>query len=185
MDENYTRVHNQVLEALYMSKFPGSYFAIILYILRKTYGWNKPSDRLSISKMARETGYARRWVVMIISDLEKMCVLDVTRSRNGVPHEMQLRPPEDWDKPVIYTAHVKHTAHVNCTSQEPVNCTSQEGVNCTSQEPVNCTSHTKYNIKDTIKEKERKGSAPSFSQDEDDEGEDPAEMLRRLRSGNL
>ena len=185
MDENYTRVHNKILEALYESRFPGSHMAVILYILRKTYGWNKPSDRISISKMARETGYTRRWLVMIISDLEKMCVLEVTRNRNGIPHEMQLRPPEDWDKPVNCTSHEKCTTHVNSTTQEPVNCTSQEGVNSTTQVPVNCTSHTKYIYKDNLKEKEIKGSAPSSSEDDDDDWEDPMELLRRLRDGDL
>lgn len=182
MDDTYTKVHNSILEALYASRYSGTQMAVILYVLRKTYGWNKPSDRISITKMAKETGYTRRCVVNVVCDLEKMGVLNVLRSRNGVPHEMQLNPIDYWDKPVNSGSHVNSDAHVNSDSHQPVNGDSQGGVNSGSQVPVNGDSHTKEIYKDTFKEKLRKGSAlPQGNADDDDDGEDPLEALKKWK----
>ena len=135
--DNYTKFPNDILDALIAYHLSGSYVAVVLYIVRKVNGWGKPSDAISVSKMAKQLGYSRRWIIGVVSDLEKMSILSVERNGSGRLSEMRVNDPEKWSKPV----------------------------NCTSQEPVNCTSHTKERkiIKDTIQKKEP--SAP-FSDDE-------------------
>ena len=93
----------------------------------------------------------------MVDDLEKLCVLEVERGKNGLPHEMRVRKPEDWDRPV----------------------------NSTTQVPVNSTSHTKEIYKDNIKEsiKERP-SASSFEEEgDDDDGMTYEEYIARKKAG--
>ena len=81
--DNYTKFPNDILNALISSRLSALRFAIILYIVRKTNGWSKPSDAISVSKMAKEIGYSRRKVVGAVSDLEKMGILSVERNGSG------------------------------------------------------------------------------------------------------
>ena len=162
--DNYTKFPNDILDALIAYHLSGSYVAVVLYIVRKVNGWGKPSDAISVSKMAKQLGYSRRWIIGVVSDLEKMSILSVERNGSGRLSEMRVNDPEKWSKPVNCTSHVNRTSQ-GTVLHRGVNSTSHLPVNCTSQEPVNCTSHTKERkiIKDTIQKKEP--SAP-FSDDE-------------------
>lgn len=160
--DNYTKFPNNILEGIIQNRFSATQVTVIVYVVRKVNGWGKPSDAISISKIAKESGYSRRAIMNAVSDLEKKGVLKIERAGLGRLSEMRINEPTMWDKPV------NPASHVNCTSQgmplhTPVNSTSHIPVNCTSQEPVNSASHTKERkiIKDTIQKKEP--SAQNFS----------------------
>lgn len=165
---NYTKFPNDILDAVIRHHFTASQMVVILYVIRKVNGWNKKSDAISINKMAKDTGYSRRWITDVVFDLEGLGVLEITHNGNGRLSEMKIANPKKWHKPV------------NCTSQgtvlhRGVNSTSQVDVNCTSQVPENCTSHTKERKerKDTKQKKEPSGFIPDntdISQEELEEG---------------
>ena len=132
--DNYTKFPNDILDAAIRQHFTASQLVVIMYVVRKVNGWNKKSDAISINKMAKDTGYSRRWITDVVFDLEQMGILHVKHNGNGKLCEMRIENPSRWNK------------HVNCTSQgtvlhRGVNPTSHVDVNCTSQVPVNCTSH--------------------------------------------
>lgn len=166
--DNYTKFPNDILDAVIRHHFTASQMVVILYVIRKVNGWNKKSDAISINKMAKDTGYSRRWITDVVFDLEGLGVLEITHNGNGRLSEMKIANPKKWRKPV------------NCTSQgtvlhRGVNSTSQVDVNSTSQVPENCTSHTKERKerKDTKQKKEPFGFIPNntdISQEELDEG---------------
>ena len=110
--DNYTRIPNEILEALYTYNLPPLYIKIALYVLRKTHGWGKPSDKISISKMARDMFKTRPRVSNAIRDMEASGILYVERVTNGKPPEMQVRNPKEWDKPVLLVEHVPLGEHV-------------------------------------------------------------------------
>ena len=74
MDKDcFTKFPNSILEAIISGGFHGMQTAVLLYIIRKTYGWGKASDTISVSKMAAETGYnsisphGREWIEIWIT----------------------------------------------------------------------------------------------------------------------
>jgi len=56
MEKNYTKIPNEILEALAKTKLSNYEFRYIWVLLRKTYGWNKLSDYISPSQFVKETG---------------------------------------------------------------------------------------------------------------------------------
>lgn len=153
--DNYTQFPNDILEAMIERRFSAIQLTAIMYIVRKVNGWGKPCDTISVSKLAKDSGYTRRAMVGAVNDLEKMGVLSIERQGSGRLSEMAVQDPKYWDKPVNGTSHVNHGS-LGTTVHTPVNGTSHLPVNGTSQEPVNHSSHTKERkiSKDTSQKKE-------------------------------
>ena len=76
MTDNFTKVPNAILEALIRHRLTGAQYTILLYVIRKTRGWGKTSDKISVSMIARESGYSRREIINSVRDLEKKKVID-------------------------------------------------------------------------------------------------------------
>ncbi|MCV5230943.1 replication protein, partial [Escherichia coli] len=50
LDDGYARLSNMLLEAYSGADLTKRQFKVLLAILRKTYGWNKPMDRITDSQ---------------------------------------------------------------------------------------------------------------------------------------
>jgi phage replication O-like protein O len=72
---DYARVHNAILEALASARLSGAEFRCVLFLLRKTYGWNKKDDRLSLSQWADGTKTKRQNVHTILRELERKKII--------------------------------------------------------------------------------------------------------------
>lgn len=55
LDDGYSRLSNTLLEAYSGADLTKRQFKVLLAILRKTYGWNKPMDRISDSQLSEIT----------------------------------------------------------------------------------------------------------------------------------
>lgn len=176
MDKSFTKFPNKVLEAMYCRRFSPAQISALLYISRHTYGWSRDSDRISVKRMAEETGYTRRGMMKAVSTLEADGVLSIYKEGAGRISRMQINDPVNWGKPVNASTHVNTGTHVNASTQGGVNTGSQGGVNASTQVPVNAGSHTieKKIIKENIKERP---PAPSSSR----ETIDYDEAIRMLR----
>lgn len=163
--DNYTKFPNDILDALICSRLTALQMTVVLYVVRKVNGWGKPSDSISVSRMAENTGYSRRKMVGAVSDLEKMGILNIERNGSGKLSEMRISDPENWDKPVTQRSHVTQKSQ-GPTGHRGVTQRSQEGVTRRSQEPVTQRSHTKEK-KDIYKDtKQKKGPpAPVFPEE--------------------
>lgn len=60
----YSRIHNDILSALAVARFTGSEYRCLLFLLRKTYGWRKKEDDISLSQWADGTGTDKRQNVL-------------------------------------------------------------------------------------------------------------------------
>ena len=66
----YTRIHNDILEALSKARLTGQEFRLLIFLLRKTYGWNKKEDAISLSQFADGLGLKHpQKVVSILAEL--------------------------------------------------------------------------------------------------------------------
>ncbi|EDR5597220.1 replication protein [Salmonella enterica] len=55
LDDGYVRLSNMLLEAYSGADLTKRHFKVLLAILRKTYGWNKPMDRITDSQLSEIT----------------------------------------------------------------------------------------------------------------------------------
>jgi phage replication O-like protein O len=82
-EDGYTKVANELLEALYKIRIPGESMQIFLMILRRTYGYGRKSDRIALSQF-QETGIKKSHVQRAISKLEDMKLITVEGSHHNV-----------------------------------------------------------------------------------------------------
>lgn len=75
LENGYTRIANELLEATARFPFTGSQLRLILFLWRKTYGFHKKIDRISISQWQLGTGLNERTIRREIKRLQKMNVL--------------------------------------------------------------------------------------------------------------
>ena len=78
----YTRIPNEVMEALAKIKLTLYEIRILLYIMRKTFGWGKDEDAVSLNQFVKETGITRRHVGRTLSCLEDKNIIKVYRGKS-------------------------------------------------------------------------------------------------------
>jgi phage replication O-like protein O len=69
LEEGFTPIANSIMEALARTQLSGYEWRVLFFLLRKTYGWNKKSDRISLSQFVDGTGINQRRVIEAINSL--------------------------------------------------------------------------------------------------------------------
>ncbi len=69
IENGFTRLANELLEVIIASPFSGQDFRILFTIIRRTYGWNKGEDYISLSQFAQATGLQVKRCSQLISGL--------------------------------------------------------------------------------------------------------------------
>jgi len=68
-ENGYTAIANEILEKLVNISLLGSEFQVLLFIIRKTYGYHKKSDRISLTQFENGTGLSRPTIVKTLKNL--------------------------------------------------------------------------------------------------------------------
>lgn len=78
LENGFTMIANELLEALMNQKIHGREFRVLLVIMRKTYGFGKKEDQISLSQFTELTGLERKYICDVLNSLEnkKMIVRD-------------------------------------------------------------------------------------------------------------
>ena len=79
IENGFTKISNELLEALTCAPLTGTQFAMIFCIIRKTYGFNKKSDKISISQFMSMIDISRRTVIYNLQDLESKKIIKIIR----------------------------------------------------------------------------------------------------------
>ena len=104
---NYTKFPNDILEALPRYDFSPLEWSVIMYVIRKTYGWDKKADTISVRKMATDTGHDLRGMQRAVKKLQGKNVLTVSsRGSRGMP-VIGINKPATWGKPTVKQPTVK------------------------------------------------------------------------------
>jgi phage replication O-like protein O len=81
LEDGFTPIANEIMEAL-ARHAPGRGEARVLWaVLRKTYGWGKKEDAISISQIEESTELSRRMVIYCLQNLEAKRMITVVRPR--------------------------------------------------------------------------------------------------------
>lgn len=97
-DTGFTRFPNNLFDAVLAQRLTVTQERALLYIVRKTYGFGKIEDIISIKRMAEETGFTRRAMVGAVHDLEKMGIVKCGSKKSGRPTRMTILDPSYWDR---------------------------------------------------------------------------------------
>ena len=96
--EGFVKVPNEIYDAILAQKLSISQETAVLYIIRKTYGFRKREDAISIRKMASDTGYARETMARAVHDREKMGIVKLGEVVPGKPTHMTILDPKNWNR---------------------------------------------------------------------------------------
>lgn len=88
IDDGYTRVANELLEAIAGADLTARQLKLMLAYVRKTYGFNKKVDRIADEQIAQITGLSRQNVNKAKKELLSMNCLFMDDNRIGVNKEV-------------------------------------------------------------------------------------------------
>lgn len=74
-ENGYTPIANEIIEALAKFPFNGAQLRLVLFLLRKTYGFQKKADKISISQFEKGTDLNKRTIQRELDNLEAMNVI--------------------------------------------------------------------------------------------------------------
>lgn len=94
-ENGYTKIANEIMEALARYRLSGRERQILDVILRKTYGFNKKFDYISMSQFAQSTGMRRPDVAEQIKKLLGKNLIGVTQNPNTNNINMYIFQ-KDW-----------------------------------------------------------------------------------------
>ena len=69
LENGYTRIANELLESILTTSIPARHKDVWWFVVRKTYGFQKKQDRISLSQFTRGTGIDRSGICKILKDL--------------------------------------------------------------------------------------------------------------------
>jgi len=95
-ENGYTPIANEIMEALARIRIPGVAYQVLNFILRKTYGWNKKSDTISLSQFVLATGLSKSAICKAIKRLKLMNIVVVKKDNNGGIKYMFNKHYDKW-----------------------------------------------------------------------------------------
>lgn len=110
VEDGYTRIANELLDAMLAHPFSKRELKILMAVIRKTYGYNKKRDDLPLSQLAKMTGLDRSHISRSVADLATAGVLRVCVGKYGQSIELNKKYSQ-W---VAKTARVAKTATDCC-----------------------------------------------------------------------
>lgn len=94
LENGYLRIANNLVDALVRTRIAGEANQVLWFIIRKTYGYQKKEDRISLSQFVEATGIRKSHVVRALDKLQTMKL--VTKKGNGTVASYSLQ--KDYDK---------------------------------------------------------------------------------------
>jgi phage replication O-like protein O len=76
-ENGHTDIANDIAEALARTRLSGEETQALWVVLRKTYGWHKKQDRISLSQFVQMTGICRQNVTRALKKLESKMILRI------------------------------------------------------------------------------------------------------------
>lgn len=155
-EDGYTKIANELLDALCKIRIPGEARQILDVIFRKTYGWNKKEDDISLGQFAEATGLSKIHVCQNLKKLLKMNI--ITEKGNDLL-------PKKVMKAITYCLQKNYEEWTplpkKVTLPKKVISVTEKGNKSLPKKDT-----TKDNTKDNTKEKKSYGEFAQFSDEE-------------------
>lgn len=112
VENGYTKIANELIEALYRTKLNGTQFRIVLAIIRYTYGFSKKETNMSLSFISSATNQNRNQVKREIDELIKNNILTVVKEFD-TKNSRTLQINKDYENWTGYTVFEKEDSTLN------------------------------------------------------------------------
>lgn len=97
-ENGYVALANEIVEKLCQYRLPGQEWQILWVILRKTYGWNKKMDRISLSQYSEMTGMPRSKCHQVLKSLINKNIVIKGVPQKGNTTAISYGIQKDFDK---------------------------------------------------------------------------------------
>ena len=134
IDDGYTRIANELLEAVMAADLTARQLKVVLAVIRKTYGFGKKFDRITNTQIAAMTGIHHTHVCKAKNEMIAMNIIVTNGMAIGVNKVIS-----DWNFTIS-----QHSKTLAVTANE------------TLAKSANTHKPTQLNTKETIQKKERK-----------------------------
>jgi len=84
IEDGYTRIANELFEALLRADLSKRHLLVVLAIMRQTYGFNRTMDRISGSQIAELTGVRRNHCNVAVMQLVKLKIVKRAGRQIGI-----------------------------------------------------------------------------------------------------
>lgn len=81
-EDGFTKIANEIMDALISHRLSGQEFQIVYFVLRKTYGFGKKCDFISMGQISKATGISRPKVCKLLNNLYSKNILSVVQKGN-------------------------------------------------------------------------------------------------------
>ncbi len=88
-EDGFTKIANELLEAFTRLDASGSAWRVFMVVLRKTYGYHKKEDRISLTQFEKMSGLTRMSVCRGLSELIELRVITVQKNGYINVYEVQ------------------------------------------------------------------------------------------------
>lgn len=165
LEDGYTRIANELLDALLCTGLTSRQWAVVMTVIRKTYGYHKTRDNISLTQLANMTGMSRPNVSRTVNELVERGILTRTDAHGsmvlgivkryslwGLPKQQQGLPKQQQPEGC-------QTGNGGCqdSNTKGVAKIATEVLPTWQQQGLPTWQH---HIKENNKEKERKARAP-------------------------
>lgn len=138
LSNGYTQIANEIMEALYQVNLSPYESRIVWYIFRKTYGFRKKIDRISLSQFVKDIRIDRRLVHRTLKKLSKKNMITPYRDKTKhVSYEFQ-KDYEKWN--------TNNVTHIDDKNKESVTSLDDTSSVSTDDKVVSLQTPTKETI---------------------------------------
>jgi len=158
----YTRIDNELLEAICRLNISGNEMRILLYIIRRTYGFNRTYAEMPLSEISAAVGVRREHIQKALKRLSNQNIIELRTNPGVKPQTISVvKNYEKWAVESCASLLLQKIATVaeNGNTTVAENCNTTVAENCNTTVAENCNSTYKEN-KESIKERGKKNPTP-------------------------
>lgn len=125
IENGYTRISNELLEAILRAKFQYQELKILFAIMRMTYGWQKKEAQISYGALSRALCYARQNILISCKSLERDRVIKIARGEGRFNTNVVSinKNYSEW----LGRGAVDNSKQVSCVDMTAVSCVDMTG----------------------------------------------------------
>jgi len=122
IENGYIKIANEILDQLIRLKLSNYEFRVLLYIIRRTYGFNKKKEQITLAQFSRATGIRRQHIHRSLKKLESRKIIVIsTNSKNRATYRFQ-KNYEKWETLPKQATSLLKTNSPNIKKQHVTSC---------------------------------------------------------------
>jgi len=97
-ENGYTKIANELMEALIRTRIPGEQMKVVFYIIRYSYGWDKKTCTATHSEISKKTDMHRAAVQRAVQNLYMKRIIDVCHKAQGPKQKSEYKLNKNYEE---------------------------------------------------------------------------------------